>query len=108
MIDNIITSTPCFDNLKRAPRDQLIYYQDENCIRLLTINAALDPVSYAQAISNISDENDFACSMGHVHELLSKTDSGQLFAMYPIIPLSVNSITDGIQTGVKVSHLSKI
>ena len=38
------------------------------------IDAALDPVSYAQDISNIADETDFARSMGLAHELLSKND----------------------------------
>ena len=67
--------------------------QDDTRIRLSTIFAALDPVSYAQAIRNIADETDFACSMGLAHELLSKTDSDQLFVMEPLTPLSINSIT---------------
>ena len=42
--------------------------------------------------SNISDETDFARSMGLVHEFLSKTDLDQLFVMEPLTPLSVHSI----------------
>ena len=64
LIDNIINSTPRFDTLDCAPWDQFLYSQDDTYIRLSTINAALDPVSYAQAIRNIADETDFAHSMG--------------------------------------------
>ena len=46
--------------------------------------------------------------MGLAHELLSKTDSDQLFVMEILTQFSVHSITDGRQTGVKASHLSKI
>ena len=67
IIDKIITSNPRFDTLKHAPLDQLLYSQDETHIRLYVINAALNTVSYAQAISNIADETDFACSMGLAH-----------------------------------------
>ena len=108
LIDNIITSTPRFATLERAPWDQLLYSQVDTRICLSKIDAALEPVSYAQAISNIADETDFAHSMGLAHELLSKTDLDQLFVMDPLTPLSVHSITDGRQTGVKASHLSKI
>ena len=108
LIDNIITSTPCFATLERAPWDQWIYYQDDTCIRLSEINSILDPVSYSQDISNSAAETEFASSMGLAHELLSKTDSDQLFVMNPLTPLSVHSITAGRQTGVKASHLSKI
>ena len=108
LIDNIITSTPRFSTLDRSPWDQLIYSQDDTRIRLSSINAALDPVSYVQAISNIADETDFVRYMGLAHEFLSKTDLGQLFVMYPLTPLSVNSITSGRQKGIKASHQSKI
>ena len=47
LIDNIITSTPRFSTLKRAPWDQLIYSQDDTYIRLSVINADLDTASYA-------------------------------------------------------------
>ena len=108
MIDNIITSTPHFSTLERAPWDQLLYSQGYTHIRLSAIYAALDTVSYAQAIRNIADETDFARFVGLSHELLSKTDSDQLFVMETLTPLSVNSIAAGIQTGFKASHLSKI
>ena len=74
----------------------------------MEIDAAFDPVSYAQAIRNIADETDFARSMGIAHELLSKTDSDKLFVMEPLITSSVHYITAGIQIGVKAPHLSKI
>ena len=45
LIDNIITSAPCFATLKRAPGDQLLYSQYDTSIRLSAIDAALDPVS---------------------------------------------------------------
>ena len=77
LIENIITSPPRFSTLERAPWDQLLYSQDDNRIRLSEIDATLDLVSYAQAISNIADETDFARSMGLAHELLNKTDSDQ-------------------------------
>ena len=77
-------------------------------ICMSSIYAALYPVSYAPAISNIADEIDFARSMGLAHELLSKTDSDQLFVMDPLTPLSVYSITAERQIGIKASHLSKI
>ena len=86
----------------------MIYYQDENPIRISTINDDLDPVSYAQAISNIADETDFALSMGLAHELLSKTYLDKLFVMEPLTQLSVHYLTAGIQTCVKTSHLYKI
>ena len=108
LIDNIITSTPCFATLERAPWDQLLYSQDDTRIWLSSIDSDLDPVSYGQAISNIADEADFARSMRLAHELLNKTDSDQLFVMEPLTPLYVHSITAGRQTGVKASHLSKI
>ena len=79
LIDNIITSIPRFDTLKLAPWDKYLYSQDDTCIHLSAIDAALDPVYYAQVISSIADETDFACSMILAHELLSKTDSDQLF-----------------------------
>ena len=85
-----------------------MYSQDDTCIRLSAIDAALDPVSYAQDISNIADETDFTCSMGLSHELLGKTDSDKLFVMEPLTPLSVHSITAGRKTCVKAFHLSKI
>ena len=72
------------------------------------IYAALDTVSYSQAISNIADETDFARSMVLAHELLSKTYSDQLFVMDPLNPLSVHSITAGRQTRVNKYNLSKI
>ena len=75
---------------------------------MYAINASLYPVSYDQAISNISDETDFARSMGLAHELLNKTDSDQLFVIDPLTPLSVHSISTGRQKGVKASHLFKI
>ena len=68
---------------------------------MYAIDYALDPISYAQAIRNISDETDFARSMGLSHKILSKTDSDQLFVMEPLTPLYFHSITAGIQTGVK-------
>ena len=80
-IDNIINSTPRFANLERAPCDQFIYSQYATRIWLSAIDAALDPLSYAQAISNIAYETDFDRSMGLAHELLSKTDLDQLFVM---------------------------
>ena len=67
LIDNIITSTPHFATLERAPWDQLLYYHDDIHIRLYKIDADSDPVSYAQDISNIADETDFARSMGLDH-----------------------------------------
>ena len=105
LIDDIITSTSRFSTLERATWDQLLYSQDDTHIRMSAIDAALYPVSYAQAIRNIADETDFASSMGLAHELLSKTDSDQLFVMDPLTPLSVLSVTAGRQTGVKPSHL---
>ena len=108
LINNIITSTPRVSTLERAPWDHLIYSQDETCIWLPEIDAALDPVSYSQDISNISDETDFARSMGLAHRLLSKTDSDQLFVIETLTSLSVHSITAGIKKCVKASHLSKI
>ena len=108
LIDNIIPSTTCFAHLERALWDQLLYYQDETRIRLSAIDDDLDPVSYSQAIRNIADETDFARSMGLAHELLSKTDSDQLFVMKPLTPLSVHNINAGRKTGVKASHPSKI
>ena len=108
LIDNSINFTPCFVTLERAPWDQFLYCQDDTSIRLSAINDALDIVSYAQAISNIADDTDFARSMGLAHELLSKTDSDQLFVMDPLTPLSDHSITAGRQTGAKASHLYKI
>ena len=86
----------------------MLYYQDDTHIWLSAIYADLDPVSYAQAISNISDETYFARSMVIDHELLSKTDSDQLFVMDPLTPLSVYPITSGRKTDIKASHLSKI
>ena len=62
-IDNIITSVPRFATMERTPWDQLIYSQDDTRIWLSAINAALDTVSYSQAIRNIADETDFARSM---------------------------------------------
>ena len=108
LIDNIITSIPRFDTLKRAPWDPLPYSQDDTCIRLSAITATLYPVFYAQSISNISDDTDFACYMGLARELLSKNVSYQLCVMDPLTTLSVHYITPGRQTGVKASHLSKI
>ena len=108
MIDNIITSTPRFANLELAPWDTLLYSQDGTHIRMSAIDADLDTVSYAQAIINIADETDFACSMGLAHKLLSKTDSDKLFVMELLTLLSIHSITAERQTGVKASHLSKI
>ena len=108
LINSIITSTPRFVTLERAPWDQLLYSQDDTRIRLSAIDDALDPVSYAQAISNIADETDFARSMVLAHEFLCKTDSDQLFVMEPLTQLSVHSITSGRKTCVKASHLSKI
>ena len=102
LIDNIITYTPRFATLEHAPRDKFPYSQDDILIRMPAINAALDPVSYAQAIRNISNETDFTRSMGLDHELLSKTDLDQLFVMDPLTPLSVHYITDGRQTGKRV------
>ena len=67
LIDNIIYSTPRFATLERAPWYQLIYSQDDTHIKKSAINAALYPVSYAQAIRNIADETDFARSMGLAH-----------------------------------------
>ena len=67
LIDNIITSTPQFATLERALWGQLLYSQDYTCIQLSAIDDALDPVSYVQAISNISDEIYFACSTGFAH-----------------------------------------
>ena len=81
LIDNIITSTPWFAALEHAPWYQLLYYQDDTCIRLSTINVTLDPISYAQVISNIADETDFARSMVLAYELLSKTDLDELFVI---------------------------
>ena len=95
LIDDIITSTPRFATLKRAPRDQLLYSQDDTHIWMSAIDYDLDPVSYAQAISNIANETNFACSMRLAHELLTKTDSDQLFGMDPLTPLYVHSITSG-------------
>ena len=86
----------------------MIYSQDDTRIQLSAIDAALDPVSYAQAIRNIADVTDFARSMGLAHELLGKTDLDQLFVMEPLTALSVHSITARRQTGVKASYLSKI
>ena len=108
MIDNISTSTPRFSTLECAPWDQLLYYQDDSRIWLSAIDAALYPVSYVQAISNVADETDFARSMGLAHELLSKTDSNKIFVIEPLTPLSVHYITIVRQTCVKASHLSKI
>ena len=108
LVDTIITSTPHFPTPERAPWDQLLYSQDDTRIRMSEMNAALDPVSYAQAIRYIADETDFTRSMGLAHELLSKTDSDHLFVMEPLTPLSVNYISAGRRTGVKASHLSKI
>ena len=59
LIDNIINSTPRFATLERAPWDQFLYSQYDTLILLSAIDAALDTVSYAQAISNIADETDF-------------------------------------------------
>ena len=59
LIDDIITSTPRFANLELAPWDTLLYSQDGTHIRMSAIDADLDTVSYAQAISNIADETDF-------------------------------------------------
>ena len=81
MIDNIITSIPIYAAQERAPWDQLLYSQNYTCIRLPAIDAALDPVSYAQSISNIADATEFARSMGLAHKLLSKTDSDQSFVI---------------------------
>ena len=93
LIDNIITSTPRVATLEHSPWDQLLYLQDETHIRLSAINAALDPVFYAQAISNIADETDFACSMVLAHKFLSKTYSDQLFVMEPLTPFYAHYIT---------------
>ena len=81
LIDNIIDSTPRFATVECAPWDQFLYLQYYTSIRLCAMDAALDPISCAQAISNIADETDCACYMGLAHELLSKTDSDQLFVM---------------------------
>ena len=108
LIGNIITSTPWFVALELASWDQLLYSHDDTRIRISAINSTLDPVSYAQAISNISDETYFARSMVIDHELLSKTDSDQLFVMDPLTPFSVCSIPAGRQIGLKAYHLSKI
>ena len=72
---------------------------------MYAIDADLHPVSYAQAIRNISDDTDFARSMGLAHELLSKNDSHQLFVTDPLTPLSVHFITAVRQTGVKESQI---
>ena len=85
MIDNIITSTPCFATLERATWYQLLYSQDDTRIWLSTIDASLYPVSYTQAISNVVYETDFARSRGLAHELLNKTDSDQLF-LWNLLP----------------------
>ena len=77
IIDNIISSTPHFATLESSPWDQLLYIQDDTRIWLSTIDATLVPVSYAQAIGNIADDTDFACSMVLAHNFLSKTDSDQ-------------------------------
>ena len=108
MIDNIITSNPRVSTLELSPLYQLLYSQDDTHILLSAIDATLYPVSYSQAISNIANDTDFVRSMGLAHELLSKTDLGQLFVMDPLTPLSVNSITSGRQKGIKASHQSKI
>ena len=73
LIDNIITYTPRFATLERAPRNQLIYSWDDNRFWLSAIDDALYPVSHVQAIRNIADDTDFSRSMGLAHELLSKT-----------------------------------
>ena len=86
----------------------MLYSHDDTHILQSAIDAALDPVSYVQAISNISDETDFVRYMGLAHELLSRTDSDKLFVMDPLNPLSVHYITAGRQTCVKASHQSKI
>ena len=101
LIDNIITSTPSFATLESATWDKLLYSQNNTRICLSAINAALDPVYYAQAISNIADETNFARSMGLAHELFSKTDWNQLFVIEHLTPFYVHSITAGRQTGVK-------
>ena len=67
LIDNIITFTPRFATLEKSQWVKFLYYQDETRICLSAINYALYPVSYAQAISNTSDETDFARSMGLAH-----------------------------------------
>ena len=108
IIDNIITSTLSVATRERNLWDQLIYSRDDIHIRLSAIDATLDLVSYAQDIRNITDENDFARSMGLAHEFLSKTNLDQLFVMKPLIPLFVHSITSVRQTSVKAYHLSKI
>ena len=100
LIDDGITSNPRFTTLEHAPWDKLLYSKDETCIHLSEIYAALDPVSYAQAIINVSDETDSVRCMGLARELLSKTDLDQLFVMYPLTPLTVHSITAGRKTGV--------
>ena len=46
LIDNIITSTPHFATLERAPWDQLLYSQDETLIRISAIDAALSSILY--------------------------------------------------------------
>ena len=71
LIDNIIIFTPRFATLEHAPWDKCPYYQDDTYIWMYAINTALDTVSYAQAISNIADDTDFALSMGLSHQLLS-------------------------------------
>ena len=72
------------------------------------IDASLYTISYDEAINNIADDTDLARSMGLAHELLSKTNSDQLFVIEPLTPFYVHYIDAGRKTGVKASHLSKI